>query len=143
MWPGATPTPGWQTGDVQNSRIGPVRASAPDGDAAHGWKAFLPALAMASTGLVALAMAWASPARGGDQYLVIASPAATRGQTLGIIFSAGGRLVGEGRLANVALASSSDPAFAAKLRKAGAWIATGAPQDGGCLGLLTGEDARP
>ncbi|MDE1918076.1 MAG: hypothetical protein KGJ57_16725 [Sphingomonadales bacterium] len=107
----------------------PRRAARP----AHSWTAFLPALGMAIIGLVGLALAWASPQQQGDQVLVIASPLASRAQTLTIIVRAGGRLVGEGRLANIALASSTDPDFTGKLRKAGAWVATSAPQEGAAL----------
>jgi len=133
MWSGDSFTLSLHTHDDANAR---AVVSRPGTLTGHPLGAFLPALAMASIGLIALGLAWMSPQQGGDQYLVLASPVATRGQTLAIILKAGGRLVAEGRLANMALATSTDPDFSVKLKKAGAWIATAAPENGGCLGLL-------
>lgn len=105
-------------------------------------KDFLPALAMAGVGLIALGAAWMTPQERGDQYLLIASPAATRGETLDIIMKAGGRMVSPGRFGNIAVAFSADSNFPERLRKAGAWIAVEMPQNAGCLGKFAGVDTQ-
>ena len=105
--------------------------------AGHTWAEFLPAFTMAIAGMIALLLAWMVPQQHNNQYLVIAGPLATRGETMAIIMKADGRLVGGGRLANIAFATSSDPDFAGKLRKTGAWAVIDAPQNGGCLSQLT------
>ncbi|WP_179045896.1 hypothetical protein [Sphingobium lactosutens] len=95
--------------------------------------AYLPAALLLIAGLAGLAMASLSDGRETGRYLVIAPPNATLADTINLVRAADGRLVQTGRFPNIVVAGSSQPNFAAALRKAGAWFAVAAPDRGGCL----------
>lgn len=94
---------------------------------------YLPAVLLLIAGLAGLAIASLLDGRESGRYLVIAPPNATLADTINLVRAADGRLVQAGRFSNIVIAGSSQPNFAAALRKAGAWLAIAAPDRGGCL----------
>lgn len=93
----------------------------------------LPAGALLVVGLLALQFATFSTAPANGQYLVIAPPGSSVGDTINIIGDARGGLREFTRFSNVVVASSSTPNFAEKLHEAGAWLVLPSPARTGCF----------
>ncbi|WP_375194346.1 hypothetical protein [Sphingobium sp.] len=91
-----------------------------------------PAALLLLAGLTGLSAAWIMSGSGSGRYLVIASPGASRAQTIDLVRSAEGGLIGMGRFSNMIIAGSNRPNFAAALRKAGAWAVIAMPVRRGC-----------
>ena len=96
-----------------------------------------PAATLLTVGLIGLlAASLSGPGRSG-QYLIVAAPWASLGQTINLIGSADGRLVEPGRFPNIAIAASSQADFAERARFAGAWLVFPSPRIAGCFSAPT------
>ncbi|HEY0269944.1 MAG TPA: hypothetical protein VGC10_03035 [Sphingomonas sp.] len=109
-------------------------AAARDGVAARD---LAPAAALLVAGLIGLLMASLSGSGRSGQYLVIAAPWSSLGQTINLIRFADGGLVEAGRFQNIAIAGSSHADFAERARDAGAWLVVPSPKIAGCPGVPT------
>ncbi|MET0238257.1 MAG: hypothetical protein ABW184_00015 [Sphingobium sp.] len=103
---------------------------------------FLPAILMLTVGLAGLAVANMWPGAGSRQYLVIAAPGSSFGQTVNIVRASDGGIVESGRFSNIVIASSVRPDFVDALRRAGAWLVLAAPSLKGCGSALTKGSTR-
>lgn len=65
-------------------------------------------------------------------YLVVAAPSPDRRTVVAAVHRAGGSVVSQGALPNLAVAWSDDPGFADAARDAGAWLVLPAPALEGC-----------
>lgn len=97
----------------------------------------MPAAALLFVGLAGLLAASLSGAAGSGQYLVVAAPWSSQGQTINMITSADGGLAAAARFSNIAIAYSSHPDFADRARSAGIWLAVPSPQIAGCFAART------
>lgn len=93
---------------------------------------FLPAALLLLLGLCGLGMAWVNTGQPSSQYLVMAPPGSTLGQTVRLIRAADGGLAAKALFSNLAIADSTQPDFPASARKAGAWLAVPVPARAGC-----------
>ena len=91
----------------------------------------IPALILLAIGLCGFVLASFWP-QGTGQYLVLASPRATLGQTINLVRSAGGGQSATSRYSNILSASSNRSGFAADLRKAGALLVIAVSVPVGC-----------
>ncbi|WP_068092846.1 hypothetical protein [Novosphingobium rosa] len=102
---------------------------------------FFPAALLLVIGLTALLGASLSGDGRSGQYLVIGAPWSGHGRMIDVIRHADGGLAGVGGFGNIAIASSQRSDFAARARRAGAWLALPSPRIAGCFGLQS--EAHP
>lgn len=98
------------------------------------WRDLAPAAALSIVGLSALLLASLSSAASNGQYVVVAAPWSSLGQTIRLVGAADGDLVQAGRFANVVIAASDLPDFPTAARNAGAWLVFASPRLAGCIG---------
>lgn len=96
-----------------------------------------PAIALLVVGLIALQIATISTRGVPGQYLVVARPGASLGETLTIVGEARGGLQRVTGFSNVVVASSSAPDFPKKLQASGAWLVLPSPVRSGCFADLS------
>ncbi|OYW85498.1 MAG: hypothetical protein B7Z20_08995 [Sphingobium sp. 32-64-5] len=96
-----------------------------------------PASALLLAGLIGLTTASLSASGRNGQYLVVAAPWSSLGQTINLLGSADGGLVEVGRFQNIAIAASSHADFAERARAAGAWFVLPSPRIAGCFDVPT------
>ncbi|KMS56612.1 hypothetical protein V474_13765 [Novosphingobium barchaimii LL02] len=101
---------------------------------------FLPAALLLMLGLGSLAMAWVATGQPSSQYLVMAPPGSTLGQTVRLIRAAGGGLTVRAPFSNLVIADSTQPDFPNAARKAGAWLAVPVPARAGCAAPSSPEN---
>lgn len=94
---------------------------------------FAGAIALLVFGLAALVVASLSPSGRNGQYLVIAPPWFTDGETIALIQRASGRLA-ETRDGIGMIAQSNRPGFVSDLYRAGAWLVIDPMRVAGCGG---------
>lgn len=114
----------------------PATTAAPGKSA--GLKDLWPAIVLGLCGLVwlvgtTLANTKLADSGSGGQLLVIGPPATDRTGVYGIVWQAGGAVMGHGGLPNIAIAASDQPDFAAALTAAGAWLVLPSPRLLGCF----------
>lgn len=97
-----------------------------------------PAIALLVIGLMALQIATISTRGVPGQYLVIARPGASLGETLTIVGEARGGLRRVTGFSNMVVASSSAPDFSKKLQASGAWLVLPSPVRSGCFASPSG-----
>lgn len=112
-----------------NPLAGPPAADREDGRL----RDLVPAAGMLVAGLLALLVAFLFSAEDRGQYVVVASPWATPGETVRKITAAGGGLMDMGGFSNIVLAASTDPDFAPAMRADGAWLVIPLPRLTGCF----------
>lgn len=105
--------------------------------------AYIPALLLLA--LSTLGVAWLDfqPKGHGARTLVMFSPAMDGGEALRAVVQAGGSVVARAPLPFSLVARSDDPAFYARLRKAGAWLLLDATGKGGCYPFSVIADGSP
>ncbi|SED94906.1 hypothetical protein SAMN05443249_6013 [Beijerinckia sp. 28-YEA-48] len=101
-----------------------------------------PAAMLLTVGLFGLLAATLSAAEKSGQYLVVAAPWSSLGQTMSLVGMAHGEIVEAGRFENVIVAASSRPDFADNARHAGAWLVLPSPRVFGCFDSKTGKFAK-
>ena len=97
-----------------------------------------PAMALGLTGLLWLIGATLTGPGSGGQLLVIGPPALDRDGVNGIVWQAGGAVIGSGGLPNIAVAAATRPDFAKALTAAGAWLVLPSPRLLGCFSASGG-----
>ena len=97
-----------------------------------------PAMALGLTGLLWLIGATLTGPGSGGQLLVIGPPALDRDGVSGIVWQAGGAVIGSGGLPNIAVAAATRPDFATALTAAGAWLVLPSPRLLGCFSASGG-----
>ena len=97
-----------------------------------------PAMALGLTGLLWLIGATLTGPGSGGQLLVIGPPALDRDGVNGIVWQAGGAVIGSGGLPNIAVAAATRPDFATALTAAGAWLVLPSPRLLGCFSASGG-----
>ncbi len=109
-------------------------AAQPSGGKAEAFRArdLVPAACLLAAGLLALLLSsiWSNATD--DTFVVVTPPGWTQGRTIALVRSVNGTLVRGGNFGNVVFASSTDAAFPARLRAAGAWLVEPAPLAPGC-----------
>ncbi|MEE4453674.1 hypothetical protein [Novosphingobium resinovorum] len=105
----------------------------PHREPAGSLRDYLPAAALLTVGLAALAVSWFLSGPNSGQYLVIASPTTSLTGSIDLVRRAGGRLAATSTLPNIVIAGSDRDDFPATLRLAGAWLAVPVPPVAGCI----------
>lgn len=85
---------------------------------------------------IALPIQLLTSPQAGRPVLVIAAPWSTPAETAAVVAGAGGALLRGTPLPWMAVAMSDDAGFAARLRRAGAWIILDASRMPGCLNAV-------
>ncbi|MCM8729369.1 hypothetical protein ACFO8O_00110 [Hephaestia sp. GCM10023244] len=97
-----------------------------------GLRDLIPAIGLGLFLLGVLAVSYFLSVDSRNQYLVVAPPDWSAARTINLILAGDGRLLRQGRFANVLIATSEQADFARVLRGAGAWLVVPAPGDWGC-----------
>jgi hypothetical protein len=120
--------------DVVNGRIGfrPAKQMVIANTQKCTVRDMIPAVILLGLGLSGLLIASFWPYGRTGQYLVLASPSSTLGQTINLVRGADGGLIETSRFSNILIASSNRSSFAADLRKAGALLVIAVSVPVGC-----------
>src|ERR1700686_2894063 len=101
----------------------------------RSWLDFAPAIALLVVSAGGILMTGLSPSGDHGQYAVVAPPWYNLTQTVGLVATAGGDIVGLGNIAVVVIAHSENPGFVRALYRAGAWLVIDPVGLRGCLGF--------
>ena len=99
------------------------------------WLDLAPAIVLLIVSTVGIMVAALRPSGDHGQYAVMAPPWYSLGQTIGLVDTAGGQIVGFGDLRNVVIVHSDHPRFVRALYSAGAWLVIDPVGLRGCLGF--------
>lgn len=98
------------------------------------WLPLMPAVLLLMASLIGSMAVGLMPRSGATQYAVLGPPWLGAGRMLALVDEAGGVPLDTGGWANVVIARSDAPDFAAALYHAGAWLVLDAVRLRGCLG---------
>lgn len=119
---------------IQDVHVAPRPFERPSklSDGAFRARDLLPAACLLGLGLLTLFIASIWNDATDDKFVVVTPFGWSQGRTVALVRAMDGTVVRAGNFDNVVFAASPDPAFAGRLRRAGAWLAQPAPLAPGC-----------